>query len=156
VGIISLRRVFLGCPVKSNAEFNANFLFIGKHFMLKSQAGFEPENNFKNIYKFGIAGGFTTKIKKPVSWHFLIGLCSIPQRYYNDIQLSGGYFSMSTGVYTNLFEQKNILIGLTGFITNYNIEFSYRNPPIVDFVSSVNLSFLYKLNKDLKEDTSKK
>jgi hypothetical protein len=132
-------------PVQMNNEINVNYLLSYKYFMAKAHAGVAPENNFDNIYKFGIATGITTKIEKSLSAHLLLGFAMLPEREYAGTRLRGGYIGLTTGISTNLFKKKNVLIGLNGFFTPFNIDYSSKNGlPRNGIISSFNLSFLYK------------
>ncbi|MDO9001268.1 MAG: hypothetical protein Q7W45_16000 [Bacteroidota bacterium] len=142
-------------PVQMNNEININFLYNNNYFISNAHVGYTPENNFKNIYKFGVSAGLTTKMEKRLSWNLLLGFAIIPEREYSGDRFRGGYVSLTSGIITNLFKKKNAYIGLNGFFTPYNIEYSSRNGlPRNGILSSINLSFFYKFKKKDKNQQS--
>ena len=54
-------------------EYNLNYFFTYRLWMIKAEYGLIPSNNFGNIHRFFFSTGISTLTDKPFSFHFLTG-----------------------------------------------------------------------------------
>lgn len=133
--------------VDFKGETNINYVFNSRFFCMKAQLGVAPATYFGNIIKVFGKLGFTTLIKKPVSWHILTGFGSTftPESKNEDVSFGTGPFILETGIYFNLLKKRKAIFGLnaTFFPMVYYAGKQHSNA----YTFNINLNFNYKLNR---------
>jgi hypothetical protein len=59
--------------LNNKLEYNLNYFFSYRLWMVKAEYGLIPSSSFDNIHRFFISTGISTITDKPISFHFLTG-----------------------------------------------------------------------------------
>lgn len=147
--------------VDFKGETNVNYIFNPHLFCIKVQIGIAPSTYFGNLMKTKASMGFSTRINKPVSWHFLTGLGIVysPVNKSENSSFTAGPFFIESGLYFNLFKKRNIFIGLNTMACRMSYYYDNGNSPGIynsysnnSYAYNINFSFNYRLNSQKKLD----
>jgi hypothetical protein len=149
--------------VDFKGETNLNYIFNPYFFCAKLQLGVAPGTKFGTLKKGFISIGFSTKMDRFLSWHFLVGAGIIePSKSYNiENYNSNGYLQekiytfyahtilFESGFYIKPISNKRIIIGVNSVFHRLTISDNINKYPQKpnDPTININLSINIKLNK---------
>jgi hypothetical protein len=87
--------------LKYNVEFNLNYIYNRKNFVLKAKTGLCPFTYFGNYYNASLLLGLSTKMDRVFSYYFLAGpnLFSANKNHSEFYEPATGFFiGLNTGV----------------------------------------------------------
>jgi len=139
--------------VGNKGDIGLSYIYNHKHFLAKSKISFTPNSNFGLLTKFFINAGFTTKINKVISWHFLggVGITFAEKNYDVPNENTYSYSSLSpileTGFLYNPVNLKHYLFGVncSSYVETIHYEIRtgyYENERNIVF--NPNIFILYK------------
>lgn len=142
--------------VNFKGETNLNYVFNPHLFCIKAQVGVAPFTYFGNLLKAKASMGFSTRINKPVSWHFLTGLGIVyaPVNESENSTFSAGPFFIETGFYFNLLKKRKIIFGLNTMVSPMTYYYDNGHSPGIynsyyesSYSGNINVSINYRFNR---------
>ncbi len=150
---------------KYHGDVDFNCLFGLKYFGIKVKIGFQPSTSFGIKTKALLVLGFTTKIERRISFHFLIGAGhldssrgfgkALDKNGTNLVYNGQTRVFANSGFYFNPFKNKNIYLGLDSYFYTEYFDESSPGPLYHGYSNSIittDLSINYLFNRKKKEE----